>query len=102
MEFIASIDSVICVLVGAIIGGLAGYIMKGLGMLGNIAVGAAGGLIGGLVFDKMDVIDVGDIADPAIAGHCDGDRRNLPTLATTVITKTAAARCGWNIRSTEK
>jgi uncharacterized membrane protein YeaQ/YmgE (transglycosylase-associated protein family) len=56
------------VLVGAIIGGLAGYIMKGLGMLGNIAVGAAGGLIGGLVFDKMDVIDVGDIADPAIAG----------------------------------
>lgn len=68
MEFIASIDSVICVLVGAIIGGLAGYIMKGLGMLGNIAVGAAGGLIGGLVFDKMDVIDVGDIADPAIAG----------------------------------
>jgi uncharacterized membrane protein YeaQ/YmgE (transglycosylase-associated protein family) len=68
MEFIASIDSVICVLVGAIIGGLAGYIMKGLGMLGNIAVGAAGGLIGGLVFDKIDVIDVGDIADPAIAG----------------------------------
>jgi len=68
MEFIASIDSVICVLVGAIIGGLAGYIMKGLGMIGNIAVGVAAGLIGGLVFDKIDVIDVGDIADPAIAG----------------------------------
>ena len=68
MEFIASIDSVICLLVGAVIGGLAGLIMKGFGMLGNIGVGAAGGLIGGLVFDQINVLDVGDIEDPLIAG----------------------------------
>ena len=68
MEFIASIDSVICLLIGAVIGGLAGLIMKGFGMLGNIGVGAAGGLIGGLVFDQINVLDVGDIEDPLIAG----------------------------------
>ena len=68
MEFIASIDSVICLLVGAVIGGRAGLIMKGFGMLGNIGVGAAGGLIGGLVFDQINVLDVGDIEDPLIAG----------------------------------
>jgi uncharacterized membrane protein YeaQ/YmgE (transglycosylase-associated protein family) len=67
MEFIASIDSVICVIVGAVIGWLAGQVMKGFGTYGNIGAGAAGGLIGGLVFDKIDVIDVGDFADPAIA-----------------------------------
>lgn len=67
MEFIASIDSVICVIVGAIVGALAGRIVKGFGMVGNIAAGAAGGLIGGLVFDKIDVMDVGDYSDPIIA-----------------------------------
>ena len=68
MEFIASIDSVICIIAGAIIGGLAGQVMQGFGTYGNIGVGVAGGLIGGLVFDKINVIDVGDLADPAIAG----------------------------------
>ncbi len=68
MEFIASIDSVICVIAGAIIGALAGRIVEGFGMVGNIAAGAAGGLIGGLVVDKLDFMDVGDYADPAIAG----------------------------------
>lgn len=68
MEFLLSIDSVICVIVGAVIGGLAGQITKGFGMLGNIGVGAAGGLIGGLVVDKLDFMDVGDYADPMISG----------------------------------
>lgn len=68
MEFIASINSVICVVVGAIVGALAGRIVKGFGMVGNVAAGAAGGLIGGLVVDKLDFMDVGDYADPAIAG----------------------------------
>jgi uncharacterized membrane protein YeaQ/YmgE (transglycosylase-associated protein family) len=68
MEFIASIDSVICIIVGAIVGWLAGRVMKGFGMAANVGIGVAGGLIGGLVFDKIDIIDVGDIADPVIAG----------------------------------
>jgi uncharacterized membrane protein YeaQ/YmgE (transglycosylase-associated protein family) len=68
MEFLLSIDSVICVIVGAIIGALSGQVTKGFGMPGNIGVGAAGGLIGGLVVDKLDFMDVGDYADPVIAG----------------------------------
>lgn len=67
MEFIASMDSVICVIVGAAIGWLAGRVMKGFGLLGNVGVGAAGGLIGGLIVDKLDFMDVGDYADPAIS-----------------------------------
>ena len=68
MEFLLSINSVICLITGAIIGGLSGKIMKGLGLTGNILVGLVGGLIGGLAFDRLDVIDVGDMADPALAG----------------------------------
>jgi uncharacterized membrane protein YeaQ/YmgE (transglycosylase-associated protein family) len=68
MEFILSIDSAICLITGAIVGGLAGLVMKGLGLTGNVLIGLVGGLIGGLLFDRVDIIDVGDIADPAIAG----------------------------------
>lgn len=68
MEFIMSMDSAICIVAGAIVGGLSGQLMKGFGIVGNIAVGAAGGLIGGLVFDRVNIIDVGDYADPIIAG----------------------------------
>ena len=63
-----SMDSAICLIAGAIIGGLTGQVMRGFGTIGNIAIGAAGGVIGGLVFDKINVIDVGDYADPVIAG----------------------------------
>jgi uncharacterized membrane protein YeaQ/YmgE (transglycosylase-associated protein family) len=68
MEFLLSIDSVICLVVGAIVGALAGKVMKGYGMPGNVAIGAVGGLIGGLVVDRLDFMDVGDYADPAISG----------------------------------
>lgn len=68
MEFIMSVDSVICVIAGAVIGALTGQVAKGFGIYVNIAIGAAGGLIGGLVFDRINVIDVGDYADPIIAG----------------------------------
>ena len=68
MEFILSIDAVISLITGAIIGGLAGRVMKGFGLMGNIVTGIVGGLIGGLLFDALDFMNVGDIADPAIAG----------------------------------
>ncbi len=70
MDFLLSIDSVICLITGAILGGLAAQLMKGrgFGLIGDIVVGAVGGVIGGLVFDWLDVLHVGDIADPIIAG----------------------------------
>jgi uncharacterized membrane protein YeaQ/YmgE (transglycosylase-associated protein family) len=68
MEFLLSIDSVICIIVGAIVGALASKVIKGFGLPGNAAIGAVGGLIGGLVVDKLDFMDVGDFADPAISG----------------------------------
>lgn len=68
MEFLMSIDALLSLIVGAIIGGLAGQVMKGLGLAGNIAVGLIGGIIGGWLFDMLNLIDVGDYADPIIAG----------------------------------
>ena len=68
MEFLMSLDSVVCLITGGILGGLSGQVMKGFGMIGNVAVGLIGRLIGGIAFDSLDIIDVGDIADPVIAG----------------------------------
>lgn len=68
MEIIVSIDLVIFLVVGAVLGALAGQIMKGGSLLQNIAVGTVGSIISGFVFDWLDFMDVGDIADPAIAG----------------------------------
>ena len=68
MEYIASIDAVISLIAGAIIGGIANKVMKGFGSIGNIVTGLVGALMGGLFFDRFDFMNVGDIADPAIAG----------------------------------
>jgi uncharacterized membrane protein YeaQ/YmgE (transglycosylase-associated protein family) len=67
MEFLLSLDSLVCLITGGIVGALAGRVIKGFGMLGNIGAGIVGGLIGGMAFDAADIIDVGDIADPVIA-----------------------------------
>ena len=68
MEYFMSFDSVVALITGAIIGGLAGQVIKGLGLVGNIVTGIVGGLIGGLIFDSLDFMNTGDITDPAIAG----------------------------------
>lgn len=45
------------ILVGAIAGWLGGQIMRGsgFGLIGNIVVGVIGAIIGGLVFDFLDI-----------------------------------------------
>ena len=70
MEYLMSIDAGICLVTGAIIGGLAGQIpmMKNLGLLPAIGIGAASGLIAGFLLDWLDIMNIGDIADPVIAG----------------------------------
>ncbi|MDW4550679.1 hypothetical protein R5H32_15055 [Defluviimonas sp. D31] len=68
MEYLMSIDSIVSLISGAIMGGLASMFAKGFGLVGNIAAGLAGGLAGGMVFDTLDFMNVGDLADPAIAG----------------------------------
>ncbi|MCB0081541.1 MAG: GlsB/YeaQ/YmgE family stress response membrane protein [Caldilineaceae bacterium] len=68
MEFLLSVDSLYCLIAGAILGVVAGQLIKGLGMVGNIVVGIIGGLLGGVVFNALDVLNVGDVADPLIAG----------------------------------
>lgn len=70
MEIVNSIDFVIFILVGAIAGLLSGQVIKGggFGLTGNILIGIAGSVISGFVFDWLNFMNVGDIADPVIAG----------------------------------
>lgn len=68
MEYLMSVDSLIALVTGAIIGGVSERFMRGLGLVGNVVVGLIGGVIGGLVFDAINILNVGDIADPIIAG----------------------------------
>lgn len=68
MEIIMSMDFVIFLIVGTVSGWLVGLVMKGSGLIQNIAVGIVGSVISGFVFDRLDFMDLGDIADPVIAG----------------------------------
>jgi uncharacterized membrane protein YeaQ/YmgE (transglycosylase-associated protein family) len=70
MDFFVTIDFIICLIVGAIVGLLAGQVMKGRGpgLIGNIVVGLVGGVAGGWVFDVLDFMNLGDVLDPIIAG----------------------------------
>ena len=69
-EFLMSVDSVLCMASGAIIGLLITLYKKGwgFGLIGNIVIGLVGGLIGGVLFNWLDFMNIGDIADPIIAG----------------------------------
>lgn len=70
LEMIVSIDFAIWFLVGVGAGFLAGQFIKGggYGMMGNIAVGITGSVISGFAFDWLNFMDIGDLADPLIAG----------------------------------
>lgn len=70
MEYLMSIDSILCMLSGAVIGLVAWQFFKGwgFGLLGNLAIGLVAGLISGGVFNALDFLNVGDYADPIIAG----------------------------------
>ena len=70
MEFLLSIDGVLALVSGAIVGLLAGQVRKGwgFGTVGNSVIGLVGGLAGGLIFNWLDFLNVGDYADPIIAG----------------------------------
>jgi uncharacterized membrane protein YeaQ/YmgE (transglycosylase-associated protein family) len=70
MDFFVTVDFIICLIVGAVVGLLAGQVIKGkgLGLIGNIVVGIVGGVAGGWAFDVLDFMDIGDVLDPIIAG----------------------------------
>ena len=69
-EMLATIDFVIWLLVGVVAGWLAGQVMKGrsYGMTGNIAIGIIGSVVSGFTFDWLNLMDIGDLMDPLIAG----------------------------------
>lgn len=50
-------DIILWIVIGAVAGWIAGELMRGhgFGVIGNIVVGIVGAIIGGLIFDAMDV-----------------------------------------------
>jgi uncharacterized membrane protein YeaQ/YmgE (transglycosylase-associated protein family) len=60
---------IIAVIIWAIIGWLAGVVMKGggYGLLGDILLGIVGGLVGGIIFNLLN-IDLGGIIGNIIVG----------------------------------
>ncbi|MCE7986406.1 MAG: GlsB/YeaQ/YmgE family stress response membrane protein [Caldilinea sp. CFX5] len=65
-----SIDSILAIASGAVIGLLIAQFMKewSFGLLISLLLGLVGGLFGGATFNMLDVMDIGDYADPIIAG----------------------------------
>jgi uncharacterized membrane protein YeaQ/YmgE (transglycosylase-associated protein family) len=59
---------------GAIIGLLVAQWMKewSFGLIISLLLGLVGGLFGGAAFNMLDVMDIGDYADPIIAGVIGG------------------------------
>jgi uncharacterized membrane protein YeaQ/YmgE (transglycosylase-associated protein family) len=73
-EFLMSIDSILAMVSGAIIGLLVAQWMKewSFGLIISLLLGLVGGLFGGAAFNMLDVMDIGDYADPIIAGVIGG------------------------------
>jgi uncharacterized membrane protein YeaQ/YmgE (transglycosylase-associated protein family) len=69
LDFFTSPDGILCLIVGAMIGVGATQLLKGwhLGLIPTVIISGLAGVIGGYVFDVINVIDVGDYADPIIA-----------------------------------
>ena len=70
LDFFAGVDVIICLVVGAFAGWMAGPFMKrgGYGLIGNIVIGVVGSVLSGLLFDWINIMDIGDLLDPIIAG----------------------------------
>lgn len=70
IEIVKSIDFVIFLIVGVVAGLFSRQVIKtgGFGLTGNITIGIVGSVISGFVFDWLNFLNVGDIADPVIAG----------------------------------
>lgn len=70
LDFFAGVDVFVCLAIGALAGLLAGQVMRGggYGLVVNILIGMIGGILGGFIFDWINIIDAGDLLDPLIAG----------------------------------
>jgi uncharacterized membrane protein YeaQ/YmgE (transglycosylase-associated protein family) len=71
LDFFMGVDVWVCVIVGAVVGWLMGqFWMKGggFGLILNIVIGIVGAIVGGLFFDWINILDLGDLLDPAVAG----------------------------------
>lgn len=70
LDFFAGVDVFICLAIGALAGWLAGQFMRGggYGLVANILIGMVGGVLGGFIFDWINILDIGDLLDPLIAG----------------------------------
>ncbi len=70
VEYLMSIDSLLAIISGAVIGLLIAQLMKewSFGLPLSLLLGLVGGLFGGATFNMLDVMDIGDYADPIIAG----------------------------------
>ena len=67
-EIIGSLDFALFLIVGIVVGGLYGHFIKGANFIQSIVIGVIGSVISGFVFDWLNFMDVGDYADPIIAG----------------------------------
>jgi uncharacterized membrane protein YeaQ/YmgE (transglycosylase-associated protein family) len=70
LDFFAGVDVFVCLAIGAVLGWLAGPFMRGggYGLIANIVIGMLGGVLGGFIFDWINILDLGDLLDPLIAG----------------------------------
>lgn len=67
-EIIGSLDFALFLIVGIVVGGLYGQFIKGANFIQSIVIGVIGSVISGFVFDWLNFMDIGDYADPIIAG----------------------------------
>ncbi|MEZ4616640.1 MAG: hypothetical protein R2867_14225 [Caldilineaceae bacterium] len=63
-----STDSVICAVTGLVVGVLAWQFLRSWNLLLELVLGVVGGVIGGSIANGLDIMNVGDYADPIIAG----------------------------------